>query len=299
MKLYTVVEAVPSRILGLVTLLQRIEGKGYKRAEVIDLLQPAILRKGAKADPDMSNKVCDAAGELGLVEEYDDDRGERCLRLTREVSDPSPHTDREHWTRWITKRVLHDLVDGEARNLARVFAWFMTVRVQDTPVDRASWKDQFEHDGFDRQEFGLNPDARWDNLFYWARFLGLIWQTGTGHDAPGIVCDPAVLIAKFLDELLPDRGEVTAEEFRARLGVLFPPLDGGRLSREVREDIAAARGVEHAHADRWSPGVGMALRELRDRGLITYHCPDDQRNFLLFDDGERIAFISRPGDRVQ
>ncbi len=298
MRLYTIVEATPSRIVGLATLLRAIDGKGYTRSETIDLLQPANFRQGAKADPDMSGKVFAAASELGLVEEYEDDRGERCLRLTREASGPSPHIEPEHWARWIAKRLLHDLVNGEARRLATVFAWFMTLPVQETPADRVSWKVRLGRDGFDLQEFGLNPDARWDNLFDWARFLGLIWQTGTGRDAPGVVCDPAVLMARFLDELLPDAGEVSADEFRARLGVVFPPLDGGWLLREVRELVAAVRGTSLGPADRWSPGVGMALRELRDRGLITYHCPDDQRTFLLFDDGERIAFVARGRGRM-
>jgi hypothetical protein len=292
MRLYTVFEAIPSRLIGLATLLHAVDGKGYTRTEIIDLLQPAVLRRGANAEADMATKVIAAAIELGLVEECDDDRGERCVRLTREAIPPS---DAEHdfWARWVARRVLHDLVDEEARRLATIFAWFMTVSVQDTPADRVSWKLRFERDGFDLQEFGLNPDARWDNLFDWARFVGLVWQTGTGRDAPDIVCDPAVLLGRFLDDLLPGDGEVPADEFRIRLGSMFPPLDGGWLLREVREAVAAARGTANGRSNRWSPAVGMALRELRDRGLIAYHCPDDQRNFLLFDDGERIAFVSR------
>lgn len=298
MKLYTVVEAIPSRIVGLATLLRAIDGEAYTRTETIDLLQPPVLRKGAKADADMATKVISAAIEIGLVEEFDDDRGERCLRLAVQV-DPSSDTPRDYWARWVARRVLHDLVEGEARRLATVFAWFMTIPLRETPSDRVSWKVRFERDGFDLQEYGLNPDARWDNLFDWARFLGLIWQTGTGRDAPGVVCDPAALIGSCLDELLPEDREVTADEFRTRLGSAFPLLDGGWLLREVREAVAAARGTTRELEDRWSPGVGLALRELRDRGAIAYHCPDDQRAFLLFDDGERIAFLSRAGGRLQ
>jgi hypothetical protein len=291
MKLYTVVECIPSRIIGLANLLTEIDGKGYTRAEVIDLLQPAALRKGADADPDMSNKVIGAARELGLIEEYDHDTGEKCIRITKDAAPPrSRHL---HWERWIARRVLRDLVDSDAQNLATVVAWLQTVRLTDAPTDRVGWKVRFEKDGFDLYQFGLNNDARWDNVFDWSRFVGLLWQTRTGRDAPGIVCDPAVLLTRFLDEILPDRDEVTAADFRARLGVVFPPLDGGHIFRAVRQRVAAARGETTDDTDRLSPGLGMALRELRDRKLLSFHCPDDQRTFLLFDDGERVAFVSR------
>jgi hypothetical protein len=293
MKLYTVVEAVPSRILGLANILQATAGKGYTRSDLVDLLQPPVFRKGADADPDMSNKVIGAARELGLVEEHEDERGERCLRLAETATAPHEGGGRAHLERWIARRLLHELVDGEARQLATVFSWLMTLRLQDVPPDRVAWKLRFERDGFDLQEFGLNPDARWDNLFDWTRFLGLTWQTRTSRDAPGVVCDPAALLGRFLDELLPIGPEVSVIDFRARLGIVFPPLDGGHIYRDVHQRVMNARGEPADQSNRLSPGLGMGLRELRDRGVLTYHCPDDQRTFLLFDDAERIAFLSR------
>jgi hypothetical protein len=293
MKLYTVLEAVPSRIMGLANLINAIDGQGYTRAEIIDLLQPATFRKGADADPDMSNKVIGAARELGLIDEYENEQGERCMRLSAGVGPPANAESRTHWNRWIARRVLRDLVEGEARRLAIVFAWLMTIRLRDTPVDRAAWKGRFERDGFNLDEFGLKLDARWDNLFDWGRFLGLLWQTRADRDAPGVVADPSTLLTRFLVEILPTTEEVTVGEFRGRLGIEFPTLDGGHVFRNVRDRVAAARGESPELSDRLSPGVGMALRELRDRGLIAYHCPDDQRTFLMFEDGERIAFLSR------
>jgi hypothetical protein len=293
MKLYTVVEAVPSRLLGLANILFATQGKGYTRSDIIALLQPAVLRRGADADPDMSTKVIGAARECGLVEEYDDERGESLLRLVADAFPPNHEPPRTHWEKWISRRVLHDLVDAEGRHLALAFSWLMTLRLSTAPADRVGWKSQFERDGFSLQEFGLNPDNRWDNLFDWSRFLGLTWQTRIGRDAPGVVCDPTVLLTRFLNELLPEGPEWTASDFRARLGVMFPILDGGHVFREVCQRVIAARGEPPEHADRLSPGLGMALRGLRDRGLLSYRCPDDQRTFLLFDDGERIAFISR------
>jgi hypothetical protein len=293
MKLYTVVEAVPSRVLGLANILRATAGKGYTRSELIDLLQPPVFRKGADADPDMSTKVIGAARELGLVEEYDDERGERCLRLAETAAAPHEKSAQSHLYRWIARRILHELVDGEARHLATVLSWFMTLRLQDVPMDRVAWKLRFERDGFDLQEFGLNTDIRWDNLFDWSRFLGLTWQTRTSRDAPGVVCSAAALLRRFLDELLPVGPETSIVDFRARLGIVFPPLDGGHIYREVHQRVMNAREAPTDHVNHLSPALGMGIRELRDRGLIAYHCPDDQRTFLLFDDGERIAFVSR------
>lgn len=293
MKLYTVVEAVPSRILGLVHLLQCAKGYERTREDVVALLQPPSLRKGADGTPDMSNKIIGAARELGFVDELENARGEPCLRLTELAEAPPIGPPREHWARWIARRVLHDLVEGVSRNLAFVFAWLMMIPGDDTPEDETAWKRRFSGDGFDADAFGLNSDARWQNLFYWSHFLGLTWQISSAK-ANGVVCDPATLIERFLDEILPPEQEVTADVFCDRLGAIFPPLDGGSIHREVRARMATARGASFDQEDRLSPGVTLALRELRSRERLKYHCPNDQRTFLLLDDGEKVAFVSRP-----
>jgi hypothetical protein len=293
MKLYTVFEVIPSRMIGLANLLRTTKNRALTRADILDLLQPPFLRKGANSEPDMAKKVISAALDLGLAEESENDRGERCLNLPHGVGIPSEGDLLSYWSRWIAKRVLCDLVDDSSLNIATIFSWFMTLRAQDIPTNRKDWKERFAHDGFDLELFGLNNDARWDNLFDWGRFLGLIWQMRTGREMPGVVCDPTTLLVRFIDELLPTIGTVEVGEFREKLGQLFPPFDGGHLSNEVRRKIATARGEPLDQTDRWSPGLGMAIRGLRDRGIISYDCPDDQRTFMLFEDGEKIAFLSR------
>ena len=293
MKLYTVLEVIPSRMIGLLNLLQSIKNKGFTRPQILDLLQPSFLRKGENSDPDMANKVISAAIDIGIVEESENDRGERCLNLPKEVG-ISPENDLLlYWSRLIAQRVLCDLANDISRNLAIIYSWFMTIRIQDVPSNRKEWKERFTNDGFDLETFGLNNDARWDNLFDWSRFLGLTWQMKTGREMPGVICDPTTLLVRFINELLPNPDTVSVGNFRERLGQLFPPFDGGHLSNEIRKIIASARGESFDLADRWSPGLGMAIRELRDRGIISYHCPDDQRTFMMFDDGEKIAFLNR------
>lgn len=291
MKLYTVVECIPSRLIGLANLLVELDGQDNTRAEILDLVQPSSLRKGKDADPDMANKVIGAALELGLIEECEDKDGDKCIRIVKGAL-PSRNSQL-HWERWISRRVLQELVEGPSRDMATIVAWIQSIRFTECPRDKTSWKARFETDGFKRDDFGLNNDARWDNLFDWCRFMGLLWQTHSSREAPGVVPDPAVLLARFIEDALPDSHEVAAGEFRARVGALFPMLDGGHIFRSVRQQIAAARGEASDTADRLSPGFGLALRELRDRKLIRYYCPDDQRTFLLFDDGERIAFVAK------
>lgn len=293
MRLYTVVEAVPSRILGLANFLHSTADHGYTRDQAVALIQPESLRKGASADPDMCNKVIAAARELGLIEEYENERGDPCLRLKPDVAlaPGSADTIREYWARWLAQRVLRELPETVSIQLVTVFAWLLTIEISDLPSDLVQWKSRFERDGFSLEEYHLNNDARWDNVFDWARFLGLIWHIGTGSGQ--VVCDPTTLLVRFLPELLPDRGQISAGEFRTRLGRQFPVLDGGYLFEQVRAKVIAARGESRSYEDRWSAGLSMALRTLRDRDLIRYHCPDDQRTFLLFDDGERMAFVRR------
>lgn len=294
MKLYTTVEAVPSRMIGLARFLASVEGAGHTKASALDLLQPESQRQTKDKKPNMANEVLSAALELGLVEEYETEKAETALRLAHGACgwERTP-LGQEQAVAWFTTRILRDLVGAEARNLATLFSWMLTIPVRKTPNDLASWKNQFRLDGFDLDAFGLNNDARWANLFDWARFLGLIWQTKTSREAPGVVCDPASLVARLIGDVLPVQGALLAAEFRSRIAAQVPILDGGSVFKEVRQRVASARGEPPDAVDRWSPAMGMALRELRDRQVITYHCPDDQRTFLLFDDGERMAFVSR------
>ncbi|WP_437896180.1 protein DpdG [Sorangium sp. So ce124] len=291
MKLYTSFEAVPSRILGLARLLASGKRSERTREDVVALLQPPSLRKGESGTADMANRVIGAASELGLVDEFENARGEPSMRLSKliDTSDPS----REYLARWIARRVLHDLIEDASRNFALVLAWLMMIPSDDTPEDETAWKRRFSGDGFHIDNMGLNNDQRWQNVFYWSQFLGLTWQLSSTK-ASGIVCDPSTLINWFLDDLLPPGREITADAFRDKLGELFPTLDGGAIHREARAQIAKARGGSLEHEDRMSPGVSLALRELREHAKLHYHCPDDQRTFLLLDDGEKIAFVSRP-----
>lgn len=295
MKLYTIVEAVPSRILGLASVLHATAGDRRGKDELVSLLQPPALRKGADAEANMATKVIEAARELGVVEDCETDRGEPAIRLTEPAT---ALTDAGQRHRWVAKRVLHDLVEAESQHFAMVVAWLMTLRAKDVPQDRAGWKTLLKGDGFDLAELQLSSDARWDNLFDWLRFVGVIWQTRSARETPGVVRTPSVLLGRFLDELLPDEEELSASEFRNRIGALFPSLDGGRVFREVKRRVAAVRSEVEAD-DRWSPGVTSALHELKERGQIDFYCPNDQRTFLLLDDGEPIAFVRRRREGVR
>lgn len=295
MRLYTVVEAVPSRILGLVRLLQCAKRQERPRDEVVSLLQPATLRKGASGEADMATKIIGASLELGIVDAFENDAGDSCLRLSESARKPYINAEhREHWAIWIARRVLRELTDGPSRNMATICAWLMTITVDDVPQDEANWKKRFSSDGFDIDE--LKSDARWHNIFYWTHFWGLTWQI-TSDKTAGIVCDPSVLIRRFLDEIIAPEETIPADVFRDRLGKSLPILDGGLVHQEVRERVATARG-ELQQIARISPGVSMAIRELRDRGELNYYCPDDQRTFLLLDDGEKFAFASRSARRA-
>src|SRR5207249_1064546 len=105
MKLYTIVEAVPSRVIGLANLLQALGRQPPSRDGLLALLQPPGLRRGKDEDPNMARQVIEAAEELGVVEEFVDDGGTVCVRLTETASASTGYPSGERWVRWITKRV--------------------------------------------------------------------------------------------------------------------------------------------------------------------------------------------------
>jgi hypothetical protein len=70
-------------------------------------------------------------------------------------------------------------------------------------------------------------------------------------------------------------------------------LDGGVHHERVRRRLAERNRPHALASDRLTPGLSFALRHLRDARVLDYHCPNDQRDFLLMTRHEKIAFIRR------
>ena len=276
MKIYTTFEPVPSRILALARLL--LVAGPLPEDELVQLLQPRENTSTAK-------KTLDAAVECGLV-----------LRegLTRQLNaslfpagPPSPEGLDTILPVVLASPLLRQEVGGETNGFAILCAWLLQQKVLSMPTDRTELKVAAGKQGLSLVALQVASDARWDNVIYWARYLGLVAQTKE-TPSEGVVPDPTVFLRRHLKDLLPAGEEVEAGAFRARLGELCPVLDGG----SVRADVLAI--VEPGlPAEQLSDALTFALERLERAGEIRAWCPDDQRTFLLASGDRKIAYLER------
>jgi len=275
MKIYTTVEPVPSRMLAVARLL--LAAGPLPEDELVVLLQP-------REDAGMAKKTLDAGVECGLVV-----RSRTVCRLAPNLfpQELKPTELDEALPLVLARLLLAPEAGGAANGFATLCAWLLHQPVLETPGDRGGLKKAAQEQGLSLAELQVQNDARWDNLVYWARYLGLLRQTRQ-EPCAGIVPDPTLYLRRHLAQLLPAGEEVAAGAFRARLGERCPVLDGGSVRAELLARIAPAWPIQQI-----SDAVSFGIERLELSGEIRAWCPDDQRTFLLTPGNRKIAYLKR------
>jgi hypothetical protein len=296
MKIYRTVESVPSRLEGILHVLQSAGGNGYSKETLLQLMQPPPLRSSDDADTLATNSLAalfELSGEsAGLLGERVDERGQQRIVLADSLRSVRDDQFSTAVRRALREAAIRGTVNGHPNQFAELLAWLSWLPAHDMPQGHAALKMRLKASGLDLEEYGLNNDARWDNVVYWARYVGLAWQW-KNEACRGVVVDATEFVREHLPTLLAG-GTVAFVEFRARLSALCPALDGGEVHSRISERLAAVSLLSGDYAARVTPALSAALRGLRESGRIHYGCPDDQREFFLMTGDEKIAFVSDP-----
>jgi hypothetical protein len=299
MKIYRTVEAVPSRLEGILQVLRSAGGKGYSRDTLLQLMQPAPLRRKEDADTLAKNSL-EALFELStdginLIVEKSDERGQQRVVLGDALASCKDSQFSSLARRALRTAVVRANVDGRANQFAELLAWLKWIPANDMPEGHAALKMRLQGSKLDLEAYGLNSDARWDNVIYWARYVGLLWQW-KDESCRGMVADTTEFMREHTSTLLGG-GPVSFADFRKRLGSLCPALDGGEVHARISDVLAEAKAIPRDHGVRVSPAVSLGLRSLREAGVLDYGCPNDQREFFLMTGDEKVAFVTGVGAR--
>lgn len=277
MKIYTTVEPVPSRMLAVARFL--LATGPMPEDELIPLLQP-------RENTGMATNTLNAALECGLVV-----REKKQCRLAAGLFEQEPKpTELDAVLPLVLARLLlAPKIGSDSNSFATLCAWLLHQPVLTMPVDRGGLKNAIQGQGLSLNELQVQSDARWDNVIYWARYLGLVRQM---RDEPcaGLVPDPTLFLRRHLPKLLPAGEEVDASTFRQRVGTLCPVLDGGTV-----RDALLARIAPDWPEQQISDSLAFAIARLEHSGELRAWCPDDQRAFLLTPApaGRKIAYLAR------
>lgn len=291
MSIVTNFQAVPSRLLSIYAAVAEAEN-GVLREHLESWATPPSLSTRGGGDEDggstalFANSLSEAR-RLGLIEES----GDRLIvpEAARARSGRNPD-HQAHFLSYL-RETLFDPQRAASAGQAGVLialAWFLTK----SPLQPIGFSDppqnQLRNDlGQFAERAELGSTSSFQNLLYWARFLGFATVVGDSGSRRALP-DPIRAISAVLDKVLPDNNWVDMDVFMTRLALIYPVLEGG----SVREEVEASRAVPPAIDGTLSVASSLALQRLADRGSISLDVVADAKARIL-DFGGSTKRVSR------
>ncbi|NIE60642.1 MULTISPECIES: protein DpdG [unclassified Burkholderia] len=280
MSILTTFVAVPSRLFSIYAAVAEAEN-GLPREQLEAWATPPSLSKrgGNEEDGGSTALFSDSLNEarrLGLVE----DDGDR-LRVPKATVDGGRrNADLQGEFLSRLREVLFDTrraADAGQTGVLYALAWLLTK----SPLEPLSFSDAPQNQlREDLGEFAVKAElgntSSYQNLLYWARYLGfavVVGDVSTRRAFP----DPTRAIAAVLEQVLPNQGWIEIDLFLSRLAAIYPVLEGG----SVRDELEAMRSTSPAADDRLSISLSFALQRLDDRDLISLDAVADAKARIL------------------
>lgn len=263
MSIITTVEAVPSRLYAIYASLFNSEnGEGRERLESW-ATPPSLKNSGEDGEGPATALFVHSLQEarrLGLIEEATDK-----VSLTLEARNGGKKgDDSEAYFRAYMLRTLFDPVRAEEAQQS-AFMVALTWLLSTNPLKPMSFSDDpnvaikmviGEHARKTECTIALN----YQNMLYWARYLGFATVVGNGTSRR-VIPDPNTAIAEALPKIFADDDELPIENFLTRLAAIYPVFEKG----SVRERFDEMRLVPRSGLDtRLSATTSIALQRLAD-----------------------------------
>jgi len=123
----------------------------------------------------------------------------------------------------------------------------------------------------------IGNNSRYQNLLYWARYLGCAEWLGT----PGVsvvIPDPSEAISWLLPQVFYDEHELPIKVFMQRLSEICPVLEGGNARNNLEKRIGDEFHLKEHHLSR---STSLALNRLQLRGVIKIKASSDAQTWIL------------------
>lgn len=291
MSIVNTFEAVPSRLISIYAAVAEVENGVLSEHLASWATPPSLSRRGGEDEDGGSTNLLKAslaeARRLGLVEEKDG----RLFVPDAARGIGGRNANVEAQLLFYLRETLFDPERAASTGQTGVLialAWFLTK----SPLQPVSFSDapqnQLQRDlGQFAEKAELGNTSSFQNLLYWARFLGFATVVGDAVSRRAFP-DPSRAISAVLDRVLPDNNWVDMDVFLTRLAAIYPVLEGG----SVREEVEANRTVPPASDGSLSVASSLALQRLADRGSISLDVFADAKARIL-DFGSSTKRVSR------
>lgn len=121
-------------------------------------------------------------------------------------------------------------------------------------------------------------DARYQNVIYWARYLGLVERISIKQAAEMVIADPTRAIGQRLPAIFGTDRQLTLQTFRQRLGAQIPVLDGGEVWQDIQGRLKEPMHAKDKHI---SGASSLALLRLQRAGKIQLEGLSDAASWVL------------------
>lgn len=236
-----------------------------KRATLHELLQPVGL-PDLNETREQAKQTLAAAQQLELVD-IDREQGVSLSEWTRRMNE---YSARNVVLRALDSRVLSQTETEPYFSPFYSFLLGLNAAAAHTR-DGQDWANDFNrvvHGG----HLPSNPFNRdkYRGLRRWLRYAGLGWA-----DPEDVFhCNPYGRLVRTLPAVFAEDARLDIDEFMARLAAACPELDGGEIFRRSNPDY-------DPHSRRCTLGLGQALIELHEDGMLRLHCPRDSAGWSI------------------
>ncbi|HEX8603333.1 MAG TPA: protein DpdG [Pseudoduganella sp.] len=121
-------------------------------------------------------------------------------------------------------------------------------------------------------------DAKYQNVIYWARFLGLVERVSIKQAAEMVIGDPTRAIAPRLSTIFGTNRQLTPQTFRQRLAAQIPVLDGGAVWQDMQGRLREPMQAKDKH---FGGAISLALLRLQRAGKIQLEGLSDATSWML------------------
>jgi len=284
--------AQPNRII---VATEFVHGFGDKGASVDDLekmLTPVPRQQNQAADGAADTDAVERGGTTIAAEVLSEMLRLKILERTRDDklrvgAALSAHTPKMEWAVRLHDYLFPILTSADAARehgqaeLPEAFCWLL----QQSPTQPLGISVGAHYNILAGQMVDGDPlcssirsDARYQNVIYWARYLGLAERLVVKQAADMVIADPTRAIALRLPLLFGDERQLTIQTFVHRLGAQIPVLDGGRVWHEMQGRFREALQANDKHLGQ---AASLALLRLLQAGKIKLEGLSDAAAWVL------------------
>jgi hypothetical protein len=221
-------------------------------------------------------------GQISLSASEDGVRGPGAMRALVRSGAMRAECESDLWE----KDEAGSLILLGARDLVRVFSWFLNLDVLGAPYVYSKSANSLERLQLEQTDENLiMNDTRWLPFVRWGRYLGLLSEmsmySGAGRSDSAVIPDPTVALRSVLPRCVPVGEWVPLSTVLNAIAEELPVLDGGIFRRAIQD-----HGAPEWDTD-CSPSLSLAFEHLRASGDIELD--------VGAGDAEKVVFANNRG----